>query len=242
MEETAVAVPFTLSSRVSNESAMEITGLKFLADTSSLLSCGNNGYNMRNNHGGISEMINEEEGSWNSTRKDDLQSVLSDSNGISRQDCSALASSSLTNSLLTLDRRQTGDSGEVIKVSSDEPNVNLKAEQISVDVDGDYGNSNGELSSEVQQEKKICRTGSLPSENLSCWGFTSICGKRPEMEDSVAVEPRFLQILTQMLINDSTNSILPSHLKGHFFGVYDGHGGCQVCFQPKSCILFKFLL
>lgn len=65
------------------------------------------------------------------------------------------------------------------------------------------------------------------------WGFTSICGRRPEMEDAVATVPRFLKVPVQMLTGDRgavdrlTKSL--SHLTTHFFGVYDGHGGSQVC-------------
>ncbi|KAL0407672.1 UNVERIFIED_CONTAM: protein phosphatase 2C 16 [Sesamum radiatum] len=62
------------------------------------------------------------------------------------------------------------------------------------------------------------------------WGFTSVCG-RPEMEDAVATMPRFMKIPLQMLMGDhefdGVTSRL-SHLTGHFFGVYDGHGGSQV--------------
>ncbi|KAK4422200.1 putative protein phosphatase 2C 6 [Sesamum alatum] len=63
------------------------------------------------------------------------------------------------------------------------------------------------------------------------WGFTSVCGRRPEMEDAVATMPRFMKIPLQMLTGDhefdGVTSRL-SHLTGHFFGVYDGHGGSQV--------------
>ncbi|GLT72772.1 hypothetical protein SLA2020_446760 [Shorea laevis] len=63
------------------------------------------------------------------------------------------------------------------------------------------------------------------------WGFTSMCGRRPEMEDAVAVVPRFLKIPVQTLIGDRVldgmTNCLP-HQTVHFFGVYDGHGGSQV--------------
>ncbi|KAE8100053.1 hypothetical protein FH972_017985 [Carpinus fangiana] len=63
------------------------------------------------------------------------------------------------------------------------------------------------------------------------WGFTSMCGRRPEMEDAVAAVPRFLKIPVQMLISDRVldgmTNFLP-HQTVHFFGVYDGHGGSQV--------------
>lgn len=63
------------------------------------------------------------------------------------------------------------------------------------------------------------------------WGFTSLCGRRPEMEDAVATIPRFMQIPVRMLIGDhvfDAGTSHLSHLSGHFFGVYDGHGGSQV--------------
>lgn len=63
------------------------------------------------------------------------------------------------------------------------------------------------------------------------WGFTSVCGKRPEMEDAVSTIPRFLKIPIQMLIGDRIVDVMNkclSHLTTHFFGVYDGHGGSQV--------------
>lgn len=65
------------------------------------------------------------------------------------------------------------------------------------------------------------------------WGSTSICGRRPEMEDAVAAVPRFFQIPIQMLAGDRIVdgiSKCVSHLTAHFFGVYDGHGGSQVPF------------
>ncbi|KAA8546230.1 hypothetical protein F0562_003031 [Nyssa sinensis] len=63
------------------------------------------------------------------------------------------------------------------------------------------------------------------------WGFTSICGRRPEMEDAFATVPRLLKIPIQMLLGDHVvdgMSRCLSHLTAHFFGVYDGHGGSQV--------------
>ncbi|KAL0311849.1 UNVERIFIED_CONTAM: putative protein phosphatase 2C 6 [Sesamum radiatum] len=63
------------------------------------------------------------------------------------------------------------------------------------------------------------------------WGFISVCGRRPEMEDAVATVPRFMRIPIQMLIGDRVIDGVPSrlsHLTCHFFGVYDGHGGSQV--------------
>ncbi|AES73426.1 putative protein-serine/threonine phosphatase [Medicago truncatula] len=68
------------------------------------------------------------------------------------------------------------------------------------------------------------------------WGFTSLCGKRPEMEDAVAIAPRMLKIPIQMLNGNSKYDGMNkdgmnkdfSQQTIHFFGVYDGHGGSQV--------------
>lgn len=71
------------------------------------------------------------------------------------------------------------------------------------------------------------------------WGYISLCGRRPEMEDAVATVPRFMKIPIQMLIGDRIidgMSKCLSQQTAHFFGVYDGHGGSQV----KS-FLYPFL-
>ncbi|MED6133032.1 hypothetical protein PIB30_024557 [Stylosanthes scabra] len=58
------------------------------------------------------------------------------------------------------------------------------------------------------------------------WGFSSVCGRRQEMEDAVACQPQLLQVPSQMLADDHVNE--NGNSSAHFFGVYDGHGGCQV--------------
>ncbi|KAL4397523.1 hypothetical protein HN51_002023 [Arachis hypogaea] len=58
-------------------------------------------------------------------------------------------------------------------------------------------------------------------------GFSSICGKRPEMEDAIAVKPKLLQVPSKMLTDSHVNDNTICSL-AHFFGVYDGHGGFQV--------------
>lgn len=86
----------------------------------------------------------------------------------------------------------------------------------------------------VLQEKKICRTSSnniFELDSHPLWGFTSMCGMRPQMEDDVVVVPRFLHIPVRMLSDEHVPNSMNYHsspLTSHFFGVYDGHGGCQV--------------
>ncbi|CAB4266039.1 unnamed protein product [Prunus armeniaca] len=62
------------------------------------------------------------------------------------------------------------------------------------------------------------------------WGFTSMIGRRPEMEDALATVPQLLKIPIQMLIGDRVLDGMSKCLNQtvHFFGVYDGHGGSQV--------------
>ncbi|KAK7265398.1 hypothetical protein RJT34_33018 [Clitoria ternatea] len=69
------------------------------------------------------------------------------------------------------------------------------------------------------------------------WGCSSICGKRQEMEDAIAVKPQFFELPSQMLMNENKK-----HSPAHFFGVYDGHGGFQVanyCQERLHSVLFE---
>ncbi|KAJ0985511.1 hypothetical protein J5N97_003867 [Dioscorea zingiberensis] len=80
------------------------------------------------------------------------------------------------------------------------------------------------------QGSQTCGTGGRSVFLTDCvplWGFTSIIGRRPEMEDAVVAVPRFFEIPTRMLTTDlAVDAFNP--LTAHFFGVYDGHGGAQV--------------
>lgn len=109
---------------------------------------------------------------------------------------------------------------------------------------------------ELTNERRMNRTVSDSVFEFDCvplWGFTSICGRRLEMEDAVAAVPNFLKIpiqtLTDGLLLNGMNPEL-DYLTAHFFGVYDGHGGCQVhflsslpslsLFQCTFCINFAY--
>ncbi|KAK3438455.1 hypothetical protein EUGRSUZ_C03066 [Eucalyptus grandis] len=68
-------------------------------------------------------------------------------------------------------------------------------------------------------------------EYVPLWGFTSLCGRRPEMEDAVRIVPQFLKIPIQMLVGGPALDGISDYVSeqtAHFFGVYDGHGGLQV--------------
>ncbi|XP_042488452.1 probable protein phosphatase 2C 6 [Macadamia integrifolia] len=92
----------------------------------------------------------------------------------------------------------------------------------------------GSVVLQMPQERRIGGSGTRSIFELDCvplWGFTSICGRRPEMEDAVAAIPRFLKIPISMLVGDHVLDGMSQslcHTTAHFFGVYDGHGGLQV--------------
>ncbi|KAI7757870.1 hypothetical protein M8C21_026788 [Ambrosia artemisiifolia] len=68
-------------------------------------------------------------------------------------------------------------------------------------------------------------------EYVPLFGFHSVCGRRAEMEDAVVSVPTFTKIPVKMLVGDRVINGINSNLNdltAHFFGVYDGHGGCQV--------------
>lgn len=95
---------------------------------------------------------------------------------------------------------------------------------------------------DAQSEKGSSGRGGRSIFEVDCvplWGLTSVCGRRPEMEDAVATLPRFLKIPIGMLTSDhgvdGVTTCL-SQLTGHFFGVYDGHGGAQV-YSYLSCLI-----
>jgi protein phosphatase 2C len=84
---------------------------------------------------------------------------------------------------------------------------------------------------QLEKENKTQRTSyqnGLEVSSDPLWGFSSICGNRLEMEDAIAVKPRLFQVPAQMLMDDYVNENTKDS-PAQFFGVYDGHGGFQVC-------------
>lgn len=111
-------------------------------------------------------------------------------------------------------------------VLGDSPSAAVGKEEVIGDVAA--GSKSSKM--DVQSEKGVSGRASRSIFEVDCvplWGFTSVCGRRPEMEDAVATLPRILNIPIKMLVGDHGTTCL-SHLTGHFFGVYDGHGGSQV--------------
>ncbi|GAY38495.1 hypothetical protein CUMW_037190 [Citrus unshiu] len=97
---------------------------------------------------------------------------------------------------------------------------------------------------QLPAEKNITREVSRSVFEVDCiplWGSVSIRGRRPEMEDAVAIVPRFMKIPIRMLIGDRVIDGMSHCLNGltsHFFGVYDGHGGSQIFFVLDGSKIF----
>lgn len=62
----------------------------------------------------------------------------------------------------------------------------------------------------------------LSAQGVPKFGMTSVCGRRRDMEDAVAIHPSFCR----------RDSQIPTGF--HFFGVYDGHGCSHVAFKCKA--------
>ncbi|GAB2267743.1 hypothetical protein Dimus_002723 [Dionaea muscipula] len=79
--------------------------------------------------------------------------------------------------------------------------------------------------------RTVSSTSAVDADYVALWGFTCLRGRRPEMEDAVAVVPCFQRLPTKMLTREwdhklnITRSLSQSI---HFYGVFDGHGGSQV--------------
>ncbi|XP_014501344.1 probable protein phosphatase 2C 53 [Vigna radiata var. radiata] len=76
-------------------------------------------------------------------------------------------------------------------------------------------------------EKATCLELSGAISTTPLWGCSSVCGRREEMEDAIAVRPHLFQAPSMMVMDDYVSENT-NFSPAHFFGVYDGHGGCQV--------------
>ncbi|KDO55426.1 hypothetical protein CISIN_1g019155mg [Citrus sinensis] len=161
---------------------MEITGLKFIADTANLLS--NTAHSDKK-----SKMVNPD------SKEEDSMSLV-DSSGPDEF-------------LTAVNRRSVADDVE----------LEIFAERGKKESD----ESNPMIPEQHEETKRAV----IQLDQVPRWGVNSVCGKRPEMEDAVAVIPAFLQIQTHVLMDTVTDQF-PDQVLVHFFGVYDGHGGCQV--------------
>ncbi|KAK3031919.1 hypothetical protein RJ639_036715 [Escallonia herrerae] len=76
---------------------------------------------------------------------------------------------------------------------------------------------------ECAPSSSCVRTGSEVVDECPKFGTTSVCGRRRDMEDAVAVHPSF----SRPENTDTSGGV-------HFFGVYDGHGCSHVAMKCKD--------
>lgn len=169
------------------------------------------------------------------------QSMTSEISSINSEEFLASEPISMPHSPASLDLERSVQQSEVT-VDSRKLELNAGVEPIGdvlavaedLDVEGSEVRDSALLSGYEVNHDKIVRTMSsqcaFDTESVPLWGFTSICGRRPEMEDAVAAVPCFQRFPAKMLMGENTlNGITESiNQVAHFYGVYDGHGGCQV--------------
>lgn len=171
--------------------------------------------------------------------EDEILSVVEDSNGIINEGLLVLNAGSeisLPNSV-EIESGRILAKAIILGESSIEQVPTTEVLLTAVNSDAKIPDGPGLEASEVviklPSEKNLTK-GSRSVFELDCiplWGSVSICGNRREMEDAIAAEPRYMKIPIKMLIGDRViygMSQSLTHLTGHFFGVYDGHGGSQV--------------
>ncbi|ONH97951.1 hypothetical protein PRUPE_7G220600 [Prunus persica] len=135
----------------------------------------------------------------------------------------ASTSSSPSSILTTEDSRSTTSSGEVSRTTTSSSGE-IPALLVPVLVDRTLLTGD-ELRVAVSRPKCVGRNNKGVT-----WGFTSVIGRRREMEDAVALIPGFMSRTCDHVGgctapgSKTSSEISPVH----FFGVYDGHGGNQV--------------
>ncbi|TYJ24936.1 hypothetical protein E1A91_A07G013600v1 [Gossypium mustelinum] len=195
------------NSRTTTRAAAGVNGCKLVAEKGSLLS--------------------ENESDQTCNRGDDrvveLNRVKSDDSCISRE--------------YNQGNEEDGSISSTQFVASDissisvEENSGLEVNSGNKSDESDKKSSESDSFLDVPQQKKVRKTETkclFELGNMPLWGFTSICGRRPEMEDDFVAIPQFLRVPSQILKAESVTNGMNRDLTAHFYGVYDGHGGCQV--------------
>ncbi|XP_022853205.1 protein phosphatase 2C 7-like [Olea europaea var. sylvestris] len=283
MEEMSPAVAVTLSfgnsmcenSGIANH--VEITRLKLVTDTASLLSdpapVPNDNSNSSSDNGvtvsmpgrsdekpDISQMIQKAENGQHihnaviqETEEDEILSAGDDPSIINNLELLPLDPTSnislpmnatLGGSFPIAVEIQGIENGQIVAkvISVEERHIQkeLAADILTIPTEPTEECSNGPtikasvVALQLPGEKDPCKGGVKSVFELECvplWGSVSICGDRPEMEDTVMAVPHFVKIPIKMLIGDRVIDGISqtlNHLSSHFFGVYDGHGGAQV--------------
>ncbi|KAJ4709018.1 Protein phosphatase 2c [Melia azedarach] len=171
-------------------------------------------------------------------------SVASETSSLCGEDFVGFEATSEVETLSSLDIEKSICSVDIIAKASElgEPNIGTEIVSnplaVAVSLEEEIGDGSKQKSSSVvlqlSMEKGVSGTAGrsvFEVDYVPLWGFTSVCGRRPEMEDAIAAAPYFLKLPIQMLIGDQVLDGLSQRFHqqtAHFFGVYDGHGGSQV--------------
>lgn len=244
-------MPFSLGNSVCDKptllkSHIDITIQKFMADKTGLLDPDTRSaavpiFDEGEDEIGlvvVPDMISENKGNWvasdavNQESEDDTLSLEGDQ--IVDNSCS-LSVVSDSSSLCGDDFLPFESASEIGTLGSVDVEIIAKA-TLGFEEELGHGSNSNSLPVVIQLPLERVSSGTVGRsvfevDYVALWGFTSICGRRPEMEDALATVPRFLKIPVQMLIGDRVIDGMTkclSHLTTHFFGVYDGHGGSQV--------------
>ncbi|CAD5312006.1 unnamed protein product [Arabidopsis thaliana] len=98
--------------------------------------------------------------------------------------------------------------------SPEEESVSLEDSDVSIS----DGNSSVNDVAVIPSKKTVKETDLRPR-----YGVASVCGRRRDMEDAVALHPSFVRKQTEF-----------SRTRWHYFGVYDGHGCSHVAARCKE--------
>ncbi|CAI9773152.1 unnamed protein product [Fraxinus pennsylvanica] len=253
----AVSVPFELGNLIcynpSVESCIDVTSLELKANTTSLILNSSTKSSMSNPVDSDNEdcsssdlesevratvLLGTEEGQGcgDATLTTDIVVQESEEDSLSSLDWDPVLDSSCSLSVVSDTSSICGDDFIGFEANSEIGTTNfVEVEKSTVGAGREVPNgSNSESTVVIQLDRtssERVRRSVFQVDCVPLWGFTSLCGRRPEMEDAVATVPRFLKIPLQMLIDDCLldgERQRLSHLMTHFFGVYDGHGGSQV--------------
>ncbi|XP_044471823.1 protein phosphatase 2C 53-like isoform X2 [Mangifera indica] len=171
-------------------------------------------------------------------------SVASETSSLCGEDYLGFESTSEVGTLSSIDIEKSICSVDIIAKANNLGESNVESEIVSdalavpVTIEEEIGDGSNQKPSSILLQMAFAKgvSGTIGCsvfevDYVPLWGFRSVCGRRPEMEDAVATVPYFLKIPIQMLTDDQELDGMSkrfSQQTAHFFGVYDGHGGSQV--------------
>ncbi|XP_057537165.1 protein phosphatase 2C 50 [Amaranthus tricolor] len=162
------------------------------------------------------------------------QSVISEISSINGEVFLASEPNSVPDSPASVDLDKSVDTSKLELSAGLEAIRDVLALAEDLDVEGSEGRDSSLLGGDEVNNEKIVRTMSsqcaFDREFVPLWGVQSICGRRPEMEDALAAVPCFRRLPAKLLMGEKLLNGITENLTQvvHFYGVYDGHGGCQV--------------